>query len=246
MPSLHVIRDYSVNTSGLCTYGDVRLVGGSNQYEGRVEVCINDQWGTVCDDSWDTTDATVICKQLGYAYTGSECYVCLVCVVNFILVSLCVGGIVYTNAHFGAGSGPIFLDDVQCSSNLNQLLECSSRPILSHNCLHSADAGVGCEGICIKVGNLIPTFNIGTHICFTASCTTGQLRLAGGNIANEGRVEICIDNEWGTVCDDFWGTADATVVCQQLGYLTEGQQQENISVKINNNTGTIFCNSFFF
>ena len=39
-----------------------------------MEVCINDQWGTVCDDSWGTTDATIVCKQLGYAYTGSKFY----------------------------------------------------------------------------------------------------------------------------------------------------------------------------
>ena len=66
---------YSISvdsTGSTCAYGDVRLIGGSNQYEGRVEVCINDQWGTVCDDSWGTTDATIVCEQLGYAYTGSE------------------------------------------------------------------------------------------------------------------------------------------------------------------------------
>ena len=64
-----------------------------------------------------------------------------------VITTVCSGGTAYSNAYFGVGSGPIFLDDVQCTSSSSQLLECPSRPILSHNCLHSADAGVGCEGM---------------------------------------------------------------------------------------------------
>ena len=54
----------------LCNNSDIRLVGGSDHYEGRVEICFNETWGTICDGSWSTNDANVACRQLGYAATG--------------------------------------------------------------------------------------------------------------------------------------------------------------------------------
>ena len=68
--------EFSINKLGYCRNGDIRLVGGLSQYEGRVEVCWNEAWGTVCDDSWGNSDAQVVCTQLGYnSQLGSKSHV---------------------------------------------------------------------------------------------------------------------------------------------------------------------------
>ncbi|XP_048587199.1 deleted in malignant brain tumors 1 protein isoform X2 [Nematostella vectensis] len=151
----------------------VRLVGGRTPYEGRVEVFWG-VWGSVCDDHFDINDAHVVCKQLGYKAGAQADFCC---------------------SKFGAGRGPIHLDDVQCKGGEKSIAQCKHRGWGSHNCRRNEHAGVRC----------IPNSNI-------------KVRLVGGMLSNMGRVEIFHNNKWGTVCDDNWDIKDGHVVCRMLGY----------------------------
>ena len=59
-------------------------------------------------------------------------------------------------------------------------------------------------------------------LCKNAACNDGDLRLEGGSSLREGRVEICYDNVYSTVCDDQWGLLDAQVACRNLGFSDAG------------------------
>ena len=102
----------------------IRLAGGNLRTYGRVEIYHNGEWGTVCDDGWDTADATVVCRQLGF-YSSV---------------------IAYGSARYGRGSGPIWLSRLSCSGNEPSLANCSQSSVQAKNCTHSDDASVVCYG----------------------------------------------------------------------------------------------------
>nr|XP_012615819.2 macrophage scavenger receptor types I and II isoform X1 [Microcebus murinus] len=110
----------SGNTSTLSR--TVRLVGGGGPHEGRVEIFHNGQWGTICDDRWELRVGLVICRSLGYQGVQS----------------------VHKAAHFGQGTGPIWLNEVFCFGRESSIEQCKIRQWGVRACTHSEDAGVTC------------------------------------------------------------------------------------------------------
>lgn len=111
----------------------MRLVGGTLPREGRLEIYHDGKWGTICDDFWDDKDASVACRHLGYGDNG----------------------IALHRAKFGAGSGPIWLDNVDCSGSEEHIEDCKSNDWGENNCEHNEDAGVSCNSGKIQISNCL-------------------------------------------------------------------------------------------
>uniref|UniRef100_A0A8C1XSG8 SRCR domain-containing protein n=1 Tax=Cyprinus carpio TaxID=7962 RepID=A0A8C1XSG8_CYPCA len=102
---------------------NVRLVNGSSRCAGRVEVLHRGQWGTVCDDYWDLADAAIVCRELDCGEPVDA----------------------LSAAHFGPGSGPIWMGMTFCTGSESTLKNCGSYGWGIHTCNHSEDAGVNCS-----------------------------------------------------------------------------------------------------
>ena len=106
----------------------------------------------------------------------------------------------------------------------SRLIDC---PYDSHiaDCTHSQDAGVQCvprtlhSQRCIVIDTCLHLQT--SPLCLTG-CIHGSIRLSNGSTSMEGRVEVCLNGDWGTVCGKGWSTVDANVACRQLGYSGSG------------------------
>ena len=179
-------------------------MAGGDEYSGRVEICLGGRWGSICNSrrNWNDYTARVVCRNLGLNDSLGELEVMSLYIKSRNkLHFFCIATTALLNIEnlFGVGSGTPIIGVPYCSGRENTFSECTAFTDTS-GCTSSDVIGVVCQS------------------SSNDTCTEGMVRLGGGNTPYEGRLEMCKDNIWSTVCDDYFGVNEATVVCQQLGY----------------------------
>lgn len=132
-----------------CATGDLQLLGGFTPNEGRVEVCINRVWGSLCHSQITTQMVNVICGELGYRTASRGWFVVVVVVTNNSHVhSLSLLSESYTRggAYYGRGLLPVFYN-FRCSGNESRLFNCRKIPFEVPCAYSDQYTGVKCEGV---------------------------------------------------------------------------------------------------
>ena len=125
-----------------CRSRGMRLAGGGTEAEGRVEVCFNSRWGTVCDNRWNENSTAVACKHLGFSETvngKSNISIPFIPKHNFLFLE----SRYFSSDKFGKGSGPVLIDYINCTGLEGSLLRCNHFTHAS-GCSHDSDVGVTC------------------------------------------------------------------------------------------------------
>ena len=149
------MRDWCVvcYVATTCSHGDVRLVGGYTDYEGRVEVCINGYWGHVCYNGWDSTRTLIVCKQLfGDNISKMTLLLFFVSLVHFLIVALIYIPVAVPFNVFGNDFGKFMLYSISCTGSPSRLVDCRYNQGQGYysggGCYHySEDAGARCYGM---------------------------------------------------------------------------------------------------
>ncbi len=129
----------------VCSENAVRLADGVDSAQGRVELCRDGEWRSICANSWTHPDAQVACRQFGFNGRELRCYI--VCIKLSVLLYTAL--FAYTNlygAPFGSG-GEIALTNVRCLGNETDLLQCSAAQFRSGlTCSLGGGAAIDCAG----------------------------------------------------------------------------------------------------
>ncbi len=122
-------------------------MGGANHLTGRVDICFNNEWGTVCNQMWDDTDAGVVCRQLGFRHGKFLYFIMLFPFLLFIIIYIGhnIDGQSLSQGTYVQGTGNIWLDNVQCSGSEKKLADCRASSVGINFCTHAQDAGVVCQ-----------------------------------------------------------------------------------------------------
>jgi len=172
-------QDVAVSCAG--SKVEVRLNGGRDPREGRLEVLYNGVWSSVCNKGFSHAAARVVCNMLGFGYIGRP-----------------VGN------NYGYGPGPFWSQSVQCTGTEKSIAECADMGWDLSNCSHGEEQVVSC-------------------------LTDDAVALFGSGHPRKGRLELYHNGKWGTVCDDYFDTAAARVVCHSLGFGYIGGEKNAIN-----------------